>query len=254
MVAASGIVQARKLIATPGRDMLISPAARKRAPFWLRIATIQRGSLVLSCEFEGLGRTGRCRVTGGNTHRRFQEGGTVVPDTCSGRADRREMVVPDPSRRVQRPQPFRAVPGRPGNRPQHPVRPAGKLVDGGILDAGPTLRPPQGHLFADRKGRGAAAGRPRASPMGRGMGPWHPGISSPTAATASRSGSCASADDGRQLKLGDLVWIDSQDRRPAPPRGLSNCPRKERARRPTSAAQLIRSRRPTGSGAAARRR
>ena len=58
-----------------------------------------------------------------------------------------------------------------------------KLVAGGILERSPDPgRQAQGHLFADRQGRGAAAGRAGAAPMGRGLGPWQPGqSSSPTA-------------------------------------------------------------------------
>ena len=61
---------------------------------------------------------------------RFKE--AALSASSGRRADRREMGVPDPSRRAQRPQAFRGIPGGARNCPQHPLRPA--FEDGGRRD------------------------------------------------------------------------------------------------------------------------
>ena len=72
-------------------------------------------------------------------HRRVQGSGSVVPNSRRGRADRRKMGVPDPSRRAQRPSSFRGIPGRAGDRAQHPFRPARQ--DGRRRDSRALARP-----------------------------------------------------------------------------------------------------------------
>ena len=66
-----------------------------------------------------------------------QGGGVVVPDSRRGRADRREMGVPDPSRRAQRPPAFRGIPGAASGSPATSCPTASKMVAGGILERTP---------------------------------------------------------------------------------------------------------------------
>src|SRR5437764_782593 len=83
------------------------------------------------------------------------------------------MGVPDPPRRAQRAAAFRGVSGGAGDRPQHPLRPAG--ADGRRWNPradARSLRRTQGDLLADAERRGASSRFPGAAPVGRGMGLW----------------------------------------------------------------------------------
>ena len=61
------------------------------------------------------------RQTGYDRHRCVQGSGIVLRDPARGRADRREMGLPDPARSAQRPPAFRGIPGRARDCAQHPV-------------------------------------------------------------------------------------------------------------------------------------
>ena len=143
-------------------------------------------SLVLSCDSKGLGERGDAGRPGGHTHRRIPEGGTVVPDSGSGRAGRREMGVPDPARRVQRPVPFRGIPG--GARIARNILSdrLGKMVAGGILERTPDPSDRRKVIYSlTEKGEALMPVVLALRQWGEQWGHGRPGSCWPTAATAS---------------------------------------------------------------------
>ena len=156
----------------------------KRNPF--QLATIFLEPLVLSCE-SGRGRNGSLaadRVTSG--HRRVQGGRAALPIPPAVELIGEKwafLILRGALNGLQHFEEFQAGLGIARNILSDRLA---KLVAGGILERdGRSVGQAQGRLFADRQGRGAAAGGPGAPPMGRGMGLRQQATSSsPTSATA----------------------------------------------------------------------
>ena len=143
---------------------------------------------------------------------RFKEAALTLPDPGRGRTDRREMGVPDPSRRASTACSISRS-SRPGSGLPATSCPTGcpSWSPRGILERAPDPADKRRVIYSlTAKGEGAAAGGPRAAPMGRAMGLRQDCTSSlPTAATASRSARSASRRrTGASSSSSDLTWVE----------------------------------------------
>ena len=181
----------------------------------------------------------------------FREAALHCPLPRRGRADRREMGVPDPARRAQRPAHFEEFQAGLGIARNILSDRLGKLVAGGILERSPDESDKRKVIYAlTDKGEAllpvVLALRQWGEDWGHGPAP---------VVLADRLHGrpirriSVQAEDGRELELGDLMWLSREDALERRQRAVTPGGRERAGLR-----SLTRNRRPTGSGAAGRRR